>query len=813
MGSTSKIIFSSFLALSIVLMFLIFSMQKSAQLTLDKQDVEHTVQLKDDIIANTQQKLQAVEDSAKHAITLNAQIPQLQTIIDTIENEKLTYIQQIEELQDNLQIQLEKAANQLTEFTHLQASYKEQQLLLVETEKAQISADMLTTQTTEELKAMQALLNQRDEEMGQFLKNLEQKDQAITFYKEKTEAAAAEIATLKTVRSSSQMNLALVLDELASKTQAVANLTDRIEQLTGSKTLAGKEFAHPKTKIIGAVTEIEALIKRINLENASPEKDLLPSAMAELEDLKITNGLLRSSINEQSALIENLQATLQAKENELTDTIKQSHEIAIPLTERITLLELQLEEAIHINSRVSDDLNNAQKTNAELENLNKSLNTDLESTQSTLEEALKQIAQLSDGLETADTDLQQEKDAILSLTQEMESVKLALSEAQTHNDTLTSQYGELETALANRNEANEQQTEQIKGLQDQLTLQIATIEETDSLKKEVAHFNELIAEKEMVIATLTTQLTENSAQLTSLQADLDQANTQTSEYQNNTLEQEERVARLIEEVAAAKAISEQQSVKLQSAEELLNTLGEKAASNAILEEKIMGLEATLSENQAIILGLQATITSLTEERDQLLRTTMDSDNDGVSDAKDSCPDTVKGATINAEGCEEDTDKDGLVNRLDLCPDTGLDTAIDNAGCSEEQTTVVLEGISFQFGTAELTEDAYPVLNKAAIILQDNPDINMEISGHTDSVGEKETNMQISSLRAQAVMTYLVSRGVAGNRLQAQGYGSEEPIADNTTKIGRAKNRRVELRRIEAALPQQEEETASPSAGE
>ena len=813
MGSTAKILFSSFLALSIVLMFLIFSMQKSAQLTLDKQEIEHTVQIKDEIIANTQQKLQAAEALAERAITKNAQIPQLQTSIDTIENEKLTYITQIDELQNTLQLQLEKAANQLSEFAHLQENYKEQQLSLAEAEKAKISADMLTTQTTEELQAMQTLLDQRNEEMSQFLTNLEQKDQALTFYQKKIQDAAEENASLKTARSNSQMNLALVLDELAEKTQRVANLIDRIELLTGNQTLAGEGLTYPKPEIISAITEIESLIERINFENATQEEELLPSAMAELEDLKVTNDLLRSSINEQSALIENLETTLQTKENELTDSIKQSHEIAIPLTERITLLELQLEEAIQINATVSDELNSTQKTNAELVHSNNSLNTDLESTQATHEEALQQIAQLSDSLKTSEAALQEEENAMNSLSQEMESVKLALSTAEEHNKTLDSQYGELETALVSKNEVNEQQTEQLKELQDQLASQAAALEETDSLKKESEQFNEVIAAKEMAIATLTTQLAENSTQLTSLQADLDQANAQSSENQNNTLEQEERIARLIEEVAAAKAISEEQSVKLQSTEEQLSTLGEKADRTASLEEKILSLETTLSENQEKILGLQTTIKTLTEERDQLLLNTTDSDNDGVSDANDSCPDSAQDAKVNAEGCEEDTDKDGLVNRLDLCPDTPLDAAIDNAGCSKEQNTVVLEGISFQFGTAELTEDAYPVLNSAAIILQNNPDINMEISGHTDSVGEKETNLQISTLRAQAVMTYLVSRGVAENRLQAQGYGSEEPIADNTTKIGRAQNRRVELRRIEADLPQETEETASPSASE
>ncbi len=213
----------------------------------------------------------------------------------------------------------------------------------------------------------------------------------------------------------------------------------------------------------------------------------------------------------------------------------------------------------------------------------------------------------------------------------------------------------------------------------------------------------------------------------------------------------------------------------------------------------------LAAEQEKITALEAKLAALQTERDTLFLHTIDSDNDGVSDAGDTCADTEPGAEVDAEGCEKDNDQDGLVNRLDLCPDTAPGREVDRVGCSAEQTIVVLEGIKFQLGTAKLTEEDHAVLQRVAKILQNHPDLNLEVAGHTDSIGDAASNQRLSTIRAQAVLNYLVTQGVAAERLQAKGYGSENPIADNSTSAGRAQNRRVELRRIDAATPQGEEE--------
>ncbi|MBW1725588.1 MAG: OmpA family protein, partial [Deltaproteobacteria bacterium] len=103
---------------------------------------------------------------------------------------------------------------------------------------------------------------------------------------------------------------------------------------------------------------------------------------------------------------------------------------------------------------------------------------------------------------------------------------------------------------------------------------------------------------------------------------------------------------------------------------------------------------------------------------------MDSDGDGVTDDKDQCPNTPKGATVDARGCWT-------------------------------YAAVVL----FDFDSAEIKSEAHPMLDEASAILQKNPEINVEVDGHTDNIGPAEYNMKLSERRANAVMEYFISKGV------------------------------------------------------
>lgn len=118
---------------------------------------------------------------------------------------------------------------------------------------------------------------------------------------------------------------------------------------------------------------------------------------------------------------------------------------------------------------------------------------------------------------------------------------------------------------------------------------------------------------------------------------------------------------------------------------------------------------------------------------------------------------------------------------------------------------VQDGINFDFGTANLTDDSRRTLAGIHFTMSENPEMAIEIMGHTDIRGTRAFNMTLSRARAQAVVDYLVYRGISHERLLPTGYGPDRPIADNSTDEGRAINRRVEIRSIQQNTPEEEGE--------
>ncbi len=214
----------------------------------------------------------------------------------------------------------------------------------------------------------------------------------------------------------------------------------------------------------------------------------------------------------------------------------------------------------------------------------------------------------------------------------------------------------------------------------------------------------------------------------------------------------------------------------------------------------------------------------------------DSDEDKIADGLDRCSDTPKGATVDALGCPGDEDGDGALDGLDRCPRTAPGATVNAAGCATGQqgrqpparvdTSVtrppqpqpqprppappagpamvgsqpmVLEGVTFATGSARLPTAAYVELDSIAKVLAANPNLRVEIGGHTDEGGTPADNMRLSNLRAEAVRNYLVAKGVPFQQMVARGYGSSMPRTPDTSPRGRAANRRVEIRPVAPGL--------------
>lgn len=182
------------------------------------------------------------------------------------------------------------------------------------------------------------------------------------------------------------------------------------------------------------------------------------------------------------------------------------------------------------------------------------------------------------------------------------------------------------------------------------------------------------------------------------------------------------------------------------------------------------------------------------ERDWCKR---DADNDGVADCLDMCPDTPSGCLVDPRGCPVDSDGDGVPDCMDKCPGTPGGTKVEPNGCppAEEQGAIVFRNILFEFDSADLDPESLPILDQVAEYLKANPGVSMQIQGHTDNVGTAGYNLNLSLRRAQAVMAYILGRGIPAERLEVKGLGMSKPLVPNDTEENRARNRRVEFRPI------------------
>ena len=182
----------------------------------------------------------------------------------------------------------------------------------------------------------------------------------------------------------------------------------------------------------------------------------------------------------------------------------------------------------------------------------------------------------------------------------------------------------------------------------------------------------------------------------------------------------------------------------------------------------------------------------------------DKDGDGIPDAQDKCPNEAEDfdGIDDLDGCpEEDFDQDTIPDVSDHCPkEPGKPSEDPNKnGCPqfiarEGGKIRIFQQVHFATGSSKILPDSFPMLQEIADVLRTNPGIKkMAVEGHTDNKGKPAMNKKLSQDRAASVVKWIVAHGVEDGRLEAHGYGQEQPIADNKTDAGRAQNRRVEFK--------------------
>lgn len=179
----------------------------------------------------------------------------------------------------------------------------------------------------------------------------------------------------------------------------------------------------------------------------------------------------------------------------------------------------------------------------------------------------------------------------------------------------------------------------------------------------------------------------------------------------------------------------------------------------------------------------------------------DTDGDGIPNNKDSC--LAQPGLPQFSGCP-DTDGDNIPDYRDACP---LEPGIpENGGCRKIEPNVVVltveeqkvineafSNLEFETGTDKISDKSLSSLEELATLLISKPMYKLEISGHTDNVGNAAKNLKLSQSRSNAVKSFLTKKGVPAAQMKAFGFGSKKPVADNKTPEGRQRNRRVEFK--------------------
>ncbi len=748
------------------------------------------------------------EETSARAQDLETQVTGLKENQETAGNELLAVKTELEKsnaAKAELEYALDLSQNAMDSYA-TQETEQKAALENLQTQIAEKDAIILTAgETLAQVKADKTVIEEEKQGLADKLASQEAAQQELETLKialdEKTAALAESATQLENINA-----LQTQLDETQAKveetTAALTEATAQVEalmpvqsQLEEAQTKAA-EMTTALDEKTAALTEATA-----QLETIVPLQTQLEEAQAQVAAMTITLDEKSTALTEATTQIESM-VPLQTQVMELTTTLDEKNEALNQATAQIevmTSLQAQLEEAQAKTAELSATLDEKtvalseaaaqQEALAALETQLQEISTE----NNALKEQLESAVAKSSSLEEAQQMLTQENTLLTEKANAGETAKSELNALQaslsTASEALASSEAKIAELTAAATQVQALQAE-LSATKEQAAASTASLEElkqtlaTDAGK--VQSLEEELTGAQAKIAELTAaaQLSVSSEALQEHDTTIESLNQQVTQLKDQVTGLETNQTKAAGEVATLTTAMKEKNESLQSMQDEKDNL-QKIIDNS---------KATITELETKTSKLEAELASIKKERQELALQTTDSDKDGVSDAEDKCADTVEGAVVDESGCEKDSDNDKLVDRLDLCPDSAEGTSVNELGC-DATANIILSGVTFQTGTADLTDDAGKSLAPVVLTLQQYPQIQLEVAGYTDSIGDVNRNLKISQLRAQAVMQFMIENGIAADRLVAKGYGIENPIADNKTREGRAKNRRVELHQI------------------
>lgn len=320
-----------------------------------------------------------------------------------------------------------------------------------------------------------------------------------------------------------------------------------------------------------------------------------------------------------------------------------------------------------------------------------------------------------------------------------------------------------------------------------------------------ARETELTRELKASVATLAQhrkQLTSDQQMIRTLIADR-------ARLRNHVANLDSRLARLLADLqSSSEALQQAQAEPATCNQQLSDAMAQSAAFRNELGElktRLQNQEATLADTEQQLAtangerdGLEAVLAECNQElartRAALKTSRSGTDSQRPASAASAAADR-KPAQVTAEVVEQDTDGDGVPDIIDLCPASGQGTAVESTGCAAG-ATISLDGVDFLNDSQQLTEAAKRVLGRLAAILNQHPDLRLEVAAHTRATGNPSHDKWLSLERAETVMDYLVAQGVNPDRIGATGYGGQQPVSGDMAGEGMQANQRVELRPLQ-----------------